>query len=77
MSMPLAPFQLITNHDCFKAHPNYGNDVRQQYNNIMADINDSNMLAYIVNQIAHTKVHIKKSGKIKREEILEGNYLLA
>lgn len=75
-SMPNAPFDVITVHDCFRCHPNYGNDLRRQYNTIMADINDSNMLAYIATQIVGRKVIATKSGSIPREVILNGNYLL-
>lgn len=76
-SMPLKPFELVTVHDCFRSHPNYGNDVRRQYNTILADINDSNMLQFLAKQIGGPKVRTRKLGKIDREVILNANYLLA
>lgn len=76
-SMPMKSFQLVTVHDCFRCHPNYGNDLRQQYNEIMADINDSNILSFIVNQLVNKKISARKVGKIPRDVILNGNYLLS
>jgi hypothetical protein len=76
-SMPNKSFDIVTVHDCFRCHPNYGNDVRKQYNTIIADLNDSNLLNDLVKQIAHSNITVNKVGKIDRNKILEGNYLLA
>lgn len=76
-SLPEQPFELISVHDCFRCHPNYANDLRRQYNTIMADINDSNMLEALAGDIAGKFMKVRKIGKIKRETILEGNYLIA
>lgn len=76
-SMPGKPFQLVSVHDCFRCHPNYGNDLRRQYNTIMADINDSNLLNSMCCQVANKKIKTKKYGKIERSKILEANYMLA
>lgn len=76
-SLPEKSFDLVSIHDNFKCHPNYGNDIRRQYNRIIADINDSEMLQYLVSQMTDNpdlKVH--KFGKIDRDEILNGNYLV-
>ncbi len=61
----------------FRCHPNYGNDLRRQYNTIMADINDSNLLNSMCCQVADKKIKTKKYGKIERSKILESNYMLA
>lgn len=45
------PFELITIHDAFKAHPNNINHVRQNYINILADLADSNLLTDLLRQI--------------------------
>lgn len=76
-SMPIKPFQLVTVHDCFRSHPNYGNDVRRQYNTILADINDSKMMQFIAKQIGGPSIKTRKLGRIDREVILNANYLLA
>jgi hypothetical protein len=76
-SLPTTPFDLVTVHDCFRCHPNYGNDLRKQYNRIMADINDSKMLESMAKQVAHKGIKTRKVGKIDREVILNSNYMLA
>lgn len=60
----------------FRCHPNYGNDLRKQYNIIMADINDSTLLENIAKQVAHKGIKTHKVGKIDRDVILESNYAL-
>lgn len=76
-TLPAKPFELVSVHDCFRAHPNYGNDLRRQYNNIMADINDSKMLESMCSQVAKAPIKITKTGTIPRAQILEANYMLA
>jgi hypothetical protein len=77
MSFPMKPFQIITNHDCFRCHPNYGNDIRRQYNRILADINDSTLLQSLVSQVARKPKKVRKYGHIDRNEVLHSNYALA
>jgi hypothetical protein len=77
LTLPSAPFELVSVHDCFRCHPNYGNDLRKQYNTIMADINDSSMLQAIAKQVAHDKIRTHKVGQIDRDLILNANYMLA
>ena len=76
-TFPIKPFELVSVHDCFRCHPNNGNDLRKQYNIIMADINDSSLLDSLVSQIIKQPVTVMKTGKIKRENILKSNYALA
>ena len=45
------PFELVTVHDAFAAHPNNVNWVRWQYKEILADIADSNVIDDILSQI--------------------------
>ena len=45
------PFELVTVHDEFKAHPNNLNQVRWMYREIMAEIADSNVLDDLLSQI--------------------------
>jgi hypothetical protein len=77
VTMPDVPFQLVTVHDCFRCHPNYGNNLRRQYNTILADINDSNLLPFIASQVAKQPISARKVGKIPRAVILNGNYTLS
>lgn len=76
-SMPAQPFQLVTVHDCFRCHPNYGNDLRRQYNTILADIAGSNMLNYICAQVTKQPIKTRKVGHIPRNVILNANYTLS
>ena len=45
------PFELIVIHDSFAAHPNNCNFLRQHYNNILAELSDSNVVCDILNQL--------------------------
>lgn len=45
------PFELVTIHDEFKAHPNNVNHVRQNYINILVDLANSNLLTDLLRQI--------------------------
>lgn len=75
--LPAKRFDLLSVHDCFRCHPNYGNDLRRQYNIILADLNDSDLLADIASQVANQPISAKKVGKISREVILNANYTLS
>lgn len=44
-------FPLVAIHDCFKFHPNNGNDVRDHYRNILAELASSTVLVHIASQI--------------------------
>lgn len=76
-TLPLRSFELVCVHDCFRCHPNYGNDLRRQYNHILADLNDSTVLSFIASQVANQEVKTRKVGKIPREVILNANYTLS
>jgi len=72
-SLPKKPFDVVSVHDCFRAHPNYGNDLRRQYNTILADINDSTLLQYLCQQVSNSKMQVKKLGTIPRNVVLESS----
>jgi len=76
-TLPTKSFQLVCVHDCFRCHPNYGNDLRRQYNTILADLNDSNLLPYIATQVTNQEIKARKVGKIPRNVILNANYTLS
>jgi len=75
-SLPKKPFSILTTHDCFRAHPNYGNDLRRQYNRILSEIADSDLISDIASQITGRDVVIPKLGNIGAK-ILESNYALS
>ncbi len=75
-SMPKKPFKILSNHDCFRASPNYGNDMRRQYNQIMHEIAKSTLLEDIASQIVQTPVSAPKIGDISND-VLQANYALS
>lgn len=76
MTMPQKSFQVISVHDCFRCLPNYGNDLRRQYNQIMSEIAGSNLLSDIVSQLIHRPVKINKMGNLT-QKVKEANYALS
>lgn len=77
VTMPHVPFQLVTVHDCFRCHPNYGNDLRRQYNTILCQIKNSELLCFIASQVADQDIKARKVGNIPDEVILNANYTLS
>jgi hypothetical protein len=75
-SMPEKPFQVIPVHDCFRVHPNYGNDLRHQYNLQLSLIAGSNMLSFLLSQILGRPVPINKQSHFA-QEILDTDYALS
>lgn len=76
-TLPAQPFEMVSVHDCFRCHPNYGNDLRRQYQLILADLNDSTLLQSLCSQVAGKRVPVKKLGKLTRQTILDSDYMLA
>jgi hypothetical protein len=75
-SMPAKPFKIVSIHDCFRSHANYGNDLRRQYNEILSLISGSNMLSFLATQITGTSTPVIKLGCIS-DDILEADYALS
>ena len=75
-SLPKRPFEIIPVHDCFRVHPNYGNDLRWQYNLQLALISKSNMLQFLLQQILKQPICINKQDDFSRE-IMQANYALS
>lgn len=75
-SLPEIPFKLLSIHDCFRVHPNYGNDLRSQYNQILHEIAGSTLLQYLASQITKTHVNVTKYADIA-QDVLTANYALS
>lgn len=75
-SLPSKPFHLLAIHDCFRFHANYGNDVREQYINIMAELAESDVLASIATQIQGKDVKVNKKGDVA-PYIRQSDYMLS
>lgn len=75
-SLPDKAFPVISIHDAFRVHPNYGNDIRRQYNRILYEISRSDLLSYIASQICGGHLPVNKLGDIS-EQILEADYALS
>lgn len=74
-SLPEKSFPLISIHDCFRCHPNYANDMRRQYNQILSDIAKSDMLSFIASQITGKHIPVTKMADISAT-VLEADYAL-
>lgn len=61
----------------FRVHPNYGNEVRRQYNQILHDLAQSNILQFMVQQFAGQDTVVNKLGDQIAPKILEANYSLS
>lgn len=75
-TLPVKSFPVLCIHDCFRVHPNYGNDLRRQYNQIMSELAASDTLGDIATQITKRKQSLKKVGNISNQ-ILNANYALS
>lgn len=72
-----APFEVITIHDEFKAHPNHLNHLRQQYINIMAELAESTLLEDILSRI-HGKPGTYQKLSTNLSSLIRGsNYALS
>jgi len=76
VTLPVKSFSVLTVHDCFRAHPNYGNDVRRQYNHILSSLAKSDILSDLATQITGSKKEFIKVGDIG-DQIINANYTLS
>lgn len=75
--LPVKPFEVLSVHDCFRCLPNYGNDLRRQYNNLLAELAESDMLSFLVSQIRKEKTTVSKLDTGLGDEIRSANYALS
>ena len=76
-SLPAKPFQVLSVHDCFRVLPNYGNDLRRQYNQLLAEVSRSDLLSFLVSQIVKRKITVSKIDPDMFDDIIETNYALS
>ena len=75
-TLPDKPFSVLSVHDCFRVHPNYGNDLRRQYNQVLTDLAQSTILASIASQLNGEPTDVAKYSDLSKH-ILETNYALS
>lgn len=69
------PFELVTIHDEFKAHPNNLNYLRQQYINTLVELAQSNLLQDLLRQLyKQPKLQYIKQSENLAEYIKNSNY---
>lgn len=61
----------------FRCLPNYGNDLRKQYNIQLASIAKSNLLSFLISQILGRTVTIGKADPDLWKDVLHTNYALS
>ncbi len=78
-TLPEKPFPVLPVHDCFRVHPNYGNDLRRQYNQVLSELATSEILADMATQITHTPTTVTKlSDPVSfARKILDADYALS
>lgn len=71
-------FHMAPIHDCFYAHPNDMNEVRQNYVDIMADLAEMDMVTNILSQIAPARqIRFHKQSDDLAADIREADYALS
>lgn len=76
-SLPDQSFPLLAIHDCFRFHPNHGNDVRRQYRNILADLADNDITSFIASQITGRGIIVHKPDPQLSQLVRQSEYALA
>lgn len=76
-SLPEKPFTVIAVHDCFRVLPNYGNDLREQYNRQLMLIAKSNLLQYLLSQICGRQLNIGKLDPNLWKDVMDTDYALS
>lgn len=76
-TLPARPFYVLSNHDCFRCHPNNAEQLRLQFNHQLAELNDSNQLNFYASQILGIEVNTQKLAHLNSSEILAADYALS
>lgn len=77
MSLPAKPFQIMSIHDCFRCLPNYGDDLRRQYNLQLQLIAKSKLLEDLLSQITQRHIPVKKMDDDMWKQIADSEYALS
>ena len=75
-TLPEKPFPVLCIHDCFKFHGNNGNDVRQQYINILAELADADIMSIIATQITGQSTAVNKINQNLSDFIRKSEYAI-
>ena len=70
------PFVVLPTHDCFKCHPNNMNVLRYWYNEILAELSNSTLLANIISQLLLKDVSLKVFEEDIADEIRKNDYAI-
>ena len=57
--------------------PRYGNDLRRQYNQLLAEVSRSDLLSFLISQIVKRRITVSKIDPDMFDDILETNYALS
>ncbi len=76
-SLPVKPFKVMSIHDCFRVLPNYGNDLREQYNLQLMLIAKSNLLSFTLSQVMGREIKVDKANPNMWKHIMDSNYTLS
>ena len=76
-SLSPVPFETITIHDCFRVHPNNGNQIRRLYILMLALIAKSNMLQFLLEQITGKSIPVNKLSPNMWKKVIDSEYALS
>lgn len=76
-SLPAKPFKVMSIHDCFRVLPNYGNDVRRQYNNLLVELAKGDLLSHILSMVLNRPVSVGKLDADMWKDVAQTNYALS
>ena len=76
-SLPAKPFKVMSIHDAFRVLPNYGNDVRKQYNLLLAELAKGKLLDHIVSMVLDRPITLGKIDDDLWKDVVETNYALS
>jgi len=71
-------FPVLTIHDAFKCHPNYANEMREVYRDILAELADSNVGVQIIRELRNDRrYNYAKLSDDLGDHIMEADYFLS
>ena len=76
-SLPAKPFKVMSIHDCFRVLPSYGNDVRKQYNLLLAELAKGSLLDHIISMVLGRPITLGKFDDDLWQDVVETNYALS